>query len=58
MFNIKVTLVTTKGAKERVHHKGLPMGIIEFHCHHHHALKNFTFFPNLKSLAHFGGLMY
>lgn len=34
------------------------MGIIEFHCHHHHALKYFTFSPNLKSLAHFGGLVY
>jgi hypothetical protein len=31
VFNIKATLVATQGAKEGVHHKELPMGIIELH---------------------------
>jgi hypothetical protein len=31
VFNIKATLVATKGAKEGVHHKELPMGIIKFY---------------------------
>ncbi len=39
VFNIKATLVATQGAKEGVHHKELPMGIIELHWKNLHFLQ-------------------
>lgn len=49
----QIIIIATKGAKEGVHGKEATMEGVQFHCHHHHVLKNFTFFPNLKSSTHF-----
>jgi hypothetical protein len=49
-------IIATKGAKEGVHEKEATMEGVQFHCHHHHVLKNLNFFPNLKGSTHFRGL--
>jgi len=52
----QIIIIATKGAKKGVHKKEATLEGVQFHCYHHHVLKNFTFFPNLKGSTHFRGL--